>query len=294
MKFCNYFLLYIKSILIFCTFVSSTQLSLFNYLDNKSKAINNSKQIFSSVLTEAQRNNLIYDRYKFTVLFGKTLCLNKPKTSICKRTLNSGRFSNNIMTIHGLWPYNIKYAKLDLGKKNVQPIVFDPQERLRYEKVWPSFYKNLEDFWRYEYEKHGIYYTIQNGYNDHKAYFNKNLKLYESLNIKDIINFMHNKYVEIMNKKNLKKKTKKIKNIKDNKFLKFKYKTFICLLKNFFGDLYFSFKCKPSLKNIKKQYLEEISIHLDLNFNLIKNTGRLSTTCNKDFKIKIPNKLKNK
>lgn len=192
-----------------------------------------------------------YDMYVLAVQWGKTLCISGG--SSCETRLKN--IPANHMSVHGLWPSLKSGARLaDCNTGAEISIVDDGSATFQTaRKYWPSLTGANEQFWNHEYNKHGYCYSNKIKDFDYKKYFAKTLDIFQSKKINTLIlntfGSQSGEYTVSLSTLNSK-------------------------LQSALGGKVYSLVCK----NISgKQYLQEIRISLDLNFNYI--TSSLSSSC---------------
>ena len=236
-----------KSIVIFAT-VTLTVLGLI-YL--------NSSNLPSFNLRNAVPD---YDMYVFAVQWGKTMCVSGP--SSCEEKIKI--VPKNHMTIHGLWPNKKSGSRLPNCNQGSEISIVDDGSAtfLETRKYWPSLNQNANEvFWGHEYNKHGYCYSNKIKDFDYKKYFAKAVNILKEKNINTLI-------LDTFGEQSG------------------EYKVSLSTLKNKLssklGGNYFSLVCK---KANGKQYLQEIRLALDLNFNYMKYSSGGSCNSKNDVII---------
>ena len=201
-----------------------------------------------------------YDAYVLAVQWGKTMCVSGG--SSCEKKLSN--IPKNHMSIHGLWPGMKSGARIAECNQGAEISIVDDGSAtfLEARKYWPSLNNNANTvFWGHEYNKHGYCYSNRIKDFDYKKYFQRTIDLLKEKHINTLIldTFGEQSGEYKVSFKDLKNK-----------------------IKNKLGGDYFSVVCKTISK---KQYLQEIRISFDDNFNYIKTSSGGSCNTGKDVII---------
>jgi ribonuclease I len=202
------------------------------------------KQNPSSKKVSTDKN--LYDMYVLAIQWSYSQCLVKPEA--CKKIQDK-----NIFTLHGLWPSfasGERIADCNTGKK----IEINPQGDMLKEmnRYWYSFRAENYGFWNHEYNKHGHCYSEKYSIKTPDTFFNKVLGIYKQ-------HALDQMFIQAIGDVK----------IKEAKEIEFAYADLKKVLQNAREDLYFDITC---LKKDKKQYIAEIRIYLDLEFQPLKRT----------------------
>lgn len=202
-----------------------------------------------------------YDMYVMTIQWGKTFCISQ---ATCDRL---GRVESNTLTIHGLWPSLKNKQRISVCHTGDKIHVKDDGSNifndLRKDWVTLKDSDHDDDFWTYEYNKHGYCYSYKYNQASPIPYFQKALDLYSSFSlarlIKDTLNVLPGQTVgykpdELTSK-------------------------FAARLGGDFFDLHCFF-------HDHKQYLLEIRLYLDLSFQRMVGFQE-SQNCHRDQDILI-------
>ncbi len=187
----------------------------------------------------------IYDYYFFALQWSATIC--KTEGQSCYEKLN--KIPKNEVSIHGLWPSLLKGKNLDECNKGTQIIIKDDAKMDNIRKYWISLNQNSNSkFWGHEYNKHGYCYNmrIHKDGSNYYPYFETTLKVFSKYKLNKLV----------------------VDSLQGSKGIQnYSYKTMYAKFKQFLGGDYFQIVCK-SIEG--KQYLSEVRIGFDLNFNLQK------------------------
>lgn len=201
-----------------------------------------------------------YDMYVFAVQWGKTLCVSGG--SACETRL--ANIPKNHMSIHGLWPSLKSGSQISTCNTGTQVSIVDDGSStfISARKYWPSLTGANTDFWNHEYNKHGYCYSNKIGNFDYKLYFKKALDVFTSKKINTLITdtFGTQSGEYAVSLSTLKSK-----------------------LTSKLGGNYYALVCKTISS---KQYLQEIRISLDLNFNYM-TSSLSSSTCSSSKNVII-------
>ena len=199
-----------------------------------------------------------YDLYVLGVQWANTICIEEGST--CEEKLKI--VPKNHMTIKGLWP-NKRNGKIVpiCNQGDEIPIIDDGSSTfVEARQYWPSLTnKTNADLWTYEYNRYGYCYSNKIQDFDYKRYFQKTLDILKSKNITTLIldTFEEQKGEYILSLSTLKSK-----------------------LENKLGGKYFHLFCKY-IKG--KQYLQEIRLSFNLNFNYVISSYRDVCNFNDDI-----------
>ena len=204
----------------------------------------------------------LYDYYFFALQWGASMCAKTGK--ICYEKLKS--VPRHEVTIHGLWPSLLKGKNLPSCNSG-QTIKIKDDEKMKEIRIyWPSLNGNANTvFWEHEYNKHGFCYNKRLGFdgNDYHKYFDKALELFKS---KQLNRLIINAVGEHVGEK------------------KFSYNDLYGGIRKILGGDYFQITCNTINK---KQYLAEIRIGFNLNFELTKITKGSGCSNKKDIIIEF-------
>lgn len=202
----------------------------------------------------------IYDYYFFALQWGASMCVKTGK--ICYEKMKS--VPRHEMTIHGLWPSLLKGKNLPSCNTGTPITIKDDEKMKEIRKYWPSLNGNANTvFWEHEYNKHGFCYNKRLGFdgNEYHHYFNKALELFKEnkLNLL-IINALGDHVGEV----------------------KFSYNDLYGKIRKILGGDFFQITCNTINK---KQYLAEVRIGFNLNFQLTKINKGTGCSNKKDVVI---------
>ena len=213
------------------------------------------------------KNNSVpeFDMYVFSLQWGKTICL---QDSSCTTKLINLQ-NKNILLMKAMMPW-LSTKKGGVVRKCNQEtdilIVGSDEIFNSAKQYWPSLEnKGNEDYWSILYNYYGYCYTNKTNQNEYKYYFKKALEEYKNKTMSTLISNITNNatetvYVSLDELNNT--------------------------LYSVLGGNYFSLKCK-SIK--KKQYLEEIRLALDLDFNYKEMEEQFKDkSCKSNKNITIP------
>ena len=200
-----------------------------------------------------------YDFYVYSLVWNPTYCRKLGKD--CNNILKQNR--TNILMIHGLWP-SYKNGIIPQDCNLLEDIEINISNQIllnNLKNYWIGIGMENEEFWKYEYNKHGYCYIqrikedpIKNYY----LYFQKTIDIYNKYNLNNLLKEMYPKGSEEQKlnrtylSKNLDKK---------------------------FGINTYALNC---LNINERYYLYEIKLKLDLNFDFT-NEGKTSNNCPEEF-----------
>ncbi len=204
----------------------------------------------------------IYDYYFFALQWGASMCAKTGKT--CYEKLKS--VPRHEVTIHGLWPSLLKGKNLPACNSGAEISIIDDDRMKEARTYWPSLNGNANTvFWGHEYNKHGYCYNKRLGFpeDDYHYYFDKAMELFKSKKLNRLI----------------------INAIGDHEGIqKISYNDLYAGIKKVLGGDYFQITCS----NVsKKQYLAEIRIGFNLNFEFTKITKGTGCSNKKDIIIEF-------
>jgi ribonuclease I len=172
----------------------------------------------------------------------------------------------NIFGIHGLWPMfesEERIPECNTGDKiNVDPL---GETRDIMEVYWTSLKGDNIDFWEYEYNKHGHCLTERYKLANEQIYFDGSVKIYQTWALDQL---MTHALGDIK--------------MKSSDALEFSFEELTDLIQNARKELYFTIRC---LRFKGKQYLNDIRIYFDLEFNPLDHEQ--ATNCKMEENIYI-------
>lgn len=229
--------------------------------ENILQRLSNTPSDFENYTYSIQWGSKFLNILIYLLKFLDTFCLTK---SACRE--KSKHLKRNVFTVHGLWPNGpggIQLPTCNQGD-HIDFEINDDNLQENMNKHWPSLTGPNEGFWEHEYNKHGYCYAYKYGGGQTK-FFNQAMDLFLENNFENIIHELVEDSEE-----------EEVLIGHDN-------------LRNFISEKYpgmvFDIDCKIYNHN---NYLQEIRIYYDLDFQPQDLSGSRKDNCIKNNDIRIP------
>lgn len=131
--------------------------------------------------TRGEHNKQDYDMYVFCLQWGETMC--QSKGGKCEERL--AVVPLNQASIHGLWPSRQDGSMLADCNDGAEINIEKQTDFMK--TYWPSLTGPNQDFWNHEYNKHGYCYNEEIGDMDYTLYFDKVQSLFEKDDLGNIV-----------------------------------------------------------------------------------------------------------